>query len=89
MGLIEALSYGIPCIATKGTNMAEEIFDADAGWVAENEMTSVKDALLQMCSTEDFSKKGDNARNLAQKYSWDSIAMNSHDEYEKILGESV
>lgn len=89
MGLIEALSYGVPCLATKGTNMSDEIFGADAGWVAENEMNSVKEALLQMCSTEDFSKKGNNARNLAQKYSWDAIAEQTHNMYERIINLKV
>jgi glycosyltransferase involved in cell wall biosynthesis len=85
MGLIEALAYRIPCVATKGTNLMKEIADFDAGWVADNNIDSVKTALLDMVSTKNLAEKGLNAYNLAKRYSWNSIAKKTHDEYEKII----
>lgn len=89
MGLIEALSYGIPCIATKGTNMADVIYNTDAGWVADNNKDSIKTALLQMCGSEKFKEKSENSYKLAQRYSWNEIAKKSHNEYEKIVKSKV
>ena len=49
-GLLEALAYGLPCIATTGSNMREEIELADAGWTADNDAESIRSALLSMIS---------------------------------------
>jgi len=90
-GLLEALAYGLPCLATTGSNMRKEIEAADAGWTADNDAESIKNALLKMISDKDkFEEKGKNARNLAKKYDWNAIAKRTHDVYEKLLkGESV
>ena len=45
MGLIEALSYGLPCLVTSGTNMADEIEKADAGWTADVSVEGIVRAL--------------------------------------------
>lgn len=87
-GLLEALAYGLPCVATTGSNMRKEIEDADAGWTADNSAESIKDALLAMIdSKERFEEKGRNARKLAEKYDWNAIANKTHDEYLKLLNE--
>ena len=87
MGMIEALSFGLPCVATVGTNLSHEIEKFDAGWTAENTVDSVTDALTAMMREYcDIDKKGINARKLAATFSWDEIAKKSHDEYTKIIG---
>lgn len=48
MGLIEALSYGLPSVVTRGSNMLKEIKEADAGWVAEIDAISIAQALKKM-----------------------------------------
>ena len=85
MGLIEALSYGVPCFVTRGTNMAEEINEADAGWIAENNKKSVCESFLQMLAFNNYSSKGKKAYQLAKKYSWEEIAKRTHDEYVNII----
>ena len=87
MGLIEALSYGIPCVATRGTNMADEICDYDAGWTAENDKETIKQALRQMIFSRNCSQKGKNAHALAMNYSWETIAKKSHAEYKQLLSD--
>lgn len=86
MGMIEALSYGIPCIATNGTNLANEINEYEAGWVADNDKNSVSQALINCIRDKaSFSVKSVNARKLAEKYSWDYIAQMTHKYLEEIV----
>lgn len=86
MGLIEALSYGIPCIATVGTNLSGVIGEAEAGWIAENTAESVASALRQMVTDYGKAAKiGENARKLADRYTWDGIAKTSHEAYAKYV----
>lgn len=88
MSLIEALSYGIPCLVTKGTNMAAEIDRYNAGWTSDNDVRAFKDALLQMiCSFDDYSNYSKNALILANTFSWESIAAKTHNYYKEILDE--
>ena len=86
-GLLEALAYGLPCLATTGSNMRKEIEDANAGWGADNTVESIISAMKKMINEQAmFAIKSKNARELAQEYSWDSIAKKSHEEYKKIIG---
>lgn len=86
MGLIEALSYGLPVIVTTGSNMRDEIEEYDAGWTADNtidDFTKVLNRVIDEIST--IKIKGQNAIKLSKNYNWDCIARKSHAEYEKLL----
>lgn len=86
MGLIEALSYGLPCLVTTGTNMKKEVLEFDAGWGAENSIQSIEDQFLILLSEKDkFSQKGKNAKRLADNYDWDIVAYKTKKEYERII----
>lgn len=87
MALIEALSYGIPALVTKGSNMKNEIEAYDAGWTAENNIESVSIALIKMLKDYKNHYKNNNAINLSNNYSWNKIAEISHKEFMKIIGE--
>jgi len=86
MGLLEALSYGLPVLITKGTNMSDEVLNYDAGWCCD---TSEEDIIntLKLIINERFELplKGKNARLLATKYDWDIIAQRFHDDLLNIL----
>lgn len=80
MGLIEALAYGLPCLVTPGTNMAEEIRDADAGWTCEGNVDDIVKTLLDTLNQKDLlPQKGKNARQLSMHYDWDKLAETFHD----------
>lgn len=82
MGLIEALSYGLPCLVTKGTNLSSEVDEYSAGWIADNSVESVENALLNMVKEKmTLADKSKNSLALAKNYSWHSIALQSHDMY--------
>lgn len=87
MGLIEALSYGVPAIVTPGSNMANEITEADAGWscndVTIEELTNLIKRML--AEKDSFREKSKNAITLVQPYNWDVLAQRFHQEVVKIL----
>ena len=45
MGVLEALSYGIPCVLTPGTNMADVVANASAGWKCELNAKSIAETI--------------------------------------------
>lgn len=86
MGLIEALSYGVPCLVTPGTNMAEEIGNSNAGWVTEGTAASIAKSLKQIIKEKAlFVEKGHNGRGLSKDYDWDKLALKFHEELNAIL----
>ena len=88
MGLLEALAYGLPVLVTSGTNMAEEVRIANAGWTTETEVNAISQSLLQVMSEwSEAAKRGANARILANNYNWDKLACDFHDQIVKLLNE--
>ncbi len=86
MGLIEALSFGLPVLVTRGSNMLDEVKEKDAGWTCETNKESIKTALIHMITQKKiFINKSMNARNLASEYNWDILACKLHNELELIL----
>ncbi len=84
MALIEALSYGLPCVATTGSNMRDEITACEAGWTCDCNPNSLSEALLRMIADYDkeIERMSKNARRLSVDYSWDKIAEKSHSLYQ-------
>lgn len=87
MGLIEALSYGLPVVVTEGTNMKHEIDKYMCGVTSENSVQGIKTALSDMldCSPYILTIKSENAIKLAHEYSWRKIAANTHKLYTELL----
>lgn len=87
-GLLEALTYGLPCVATSGSNMREEIDEYNAGWTADNTSESIRKALL--CAIHEknqYITKSKNAISLSKEYDWNALARKSHDQYQNLLNE--
>lgn len=85
MGLIEALSYGLPCIVTPGTNMAKEIDKHDAGWVAQEKVRDVVEQIKRSIHEKRLWKiKRSNAKSLAREFSWERLALKSHEYFEVV-----
>ena len=71
---------------TKGTNLADVIEQYDAGWVADNNVRSVINAIKSMLQeVNQINQKSKNASDLAQNYSWTSIAEKSHETYAQLM----
>lgn len=86
MSLIEAMSYGLPCLITEGTNMREVVSEYKAGWTADTNSKSVSQALMNMLKDIPvFDEKSKNAWKLSTQYNWDSIAKSTHIQYENLI----
>ncbi len=86
MGLLEAMSYGLPCLITRGSNMKEVVEQHNAGWTTEDNAESVALAIEQMFNSEDdMPSFSQNAYQLSLEYSWDNLAKQAHDKYQKLL----
>ncbi|OUL36004.1 hypothetical protein BV372_08885 [Nostoc sp. T09] len=87
MAVLEAMSYGIPCLLTPGTNMAKEVTVNKAGWAVEpNPVAIAKGMQNLLVARSELSIRGSAARNLVEKkYSWEQISKQSLQEYVSLL----
>lgn len=87
MGILEALSYGVPCVVTEGTTRAQIIREYGAGWTAQNHAGSIAEALLQavMQRSEWLQKENNAVRLVSQNYVWDRIAEKTVLRYREFL----
>ena len=86
MSILEALSYGLPCLVTEGTNIKEEIEHAGAGWGCETSVKGIGEAFKALVKSDEYLQDfSERARNLASCYSWEKIASNSHSIYEELI----
>lgn len=83
MGILEALSYGLPCIVTIGTTMGDFIQTYNAGWVADTNAQSVFKQLVKAIEERELlPQKSQGAMNLiATNFAWDAIAQNTIEMY--------
>ncbi len=88
MTVLDALSYGNPCIVTPGTNVADEIEKNGLGWkcalgandIAKTIEFAAKEYALNSERFFEHTKKY-----ALEKYSWPKIAKQSVLEYESVL----
>ena len=87
VGILEALSYGLPCLVTRGTNLGEKIEANDCGWMAENDADSVADTIRRVIEDRpSFENKSVNARKyVTDNFSWDVIMPKTIESYQKLL----
>ncbi len=89
MGILEAMSYSLPCLITEGTSLGKIVGDANAGWVAETTADSVAEKLVDaVLDRQNWSKFGENGKNeIKEHFSWDVIASDAVKRYQKIISE--
>ena len=79
MGVLEALSYGLPCILTPETNLGKEVENAGAGWIPSLDpqfiSRTIKKAVVDYRQNGEYYRE--NALKLAERYNWTDIAKNS------------
>ncbi|UKA02547.1 glycosyltransferase [Photobacterium damselae subsp. damselae] len=85
ISVLEALSYGIPCIVSQGTNMADLVDKYKCGFVVNNQKDYNRLVnRLELMDNNLINIYRQNALNLIRRnYSWKKIAT----QYEEILGE--
>jgi glycosyltransferase involved in cell wall biosynthesis len=86
MAMLEALSYGLPCVAAKGTYMSEPIYSNQAGFACDNDIDEIGNAILNISKDNNLlSLQSANAYKLASKYNWSEQAKKMHDILEQII----
>lgn len=87
MGILEALSYGLPCIVTPQTNMAEIIRDNNAGWLTKVDAHEIANTVMLACHQykEKFFEYSHSAHKAAKQFSWQEIAAKSITCYTSII----
>ena len=89
MGVLEALSLGLPCILTPGTNLSSEVRNYNAGVEVKPNSSSISKGIITMIEKiKNDNELSQNAIVLANKYSWENIAKDSIEKYKEILRES-
>lgn len=87
MGILEALSYGIPCLVTEGTTLGSLIKEKDAGWSVETCAQSISIGLKEVAEQkDDWQNKSAHARKLIEnQFSWEKIAQTTIEKYGELL----
>ena len=87
IGILEAMSYGLPCLVTTGTSLGGVISEAEAGWVAETTAQDISKQIVHAVQDrERWAERGENAENAVRKcYSWNVISKNTIEQYQSIL----
>ena len=88
MAVLEALSYGLPCLLTQQTNVTEIIENKNCGWVTETSIESISNSIINVI--EDFHNRRDelmnNAVDAAKMFEWSAVAVRSINNYAQITG---
>ncbi|MEG4403785.1 hormogonium polysaccharide biosynthesis glycosyltransferase HpsP [Microcoleus sp. MON2_D5] len=87
IAVAEAMAAGVPVAISDRIHIAEDIQQAEAGWVEPLEVgaiaNSIKSALL---NPQERQRRGLNGKEYAKKhYNWDAIAQQTIDAYQQIL----
>ena len=88
LGILEALSLGMPCLVTKGTNLDNLINECQAGWGVETSPKQIACALKMAVqeSCMNLQKKSNSAQKVIEEnYAWDIIAKKEISIYKKLM----
>lgn len=86
MTVLESLSYGVPCIVTPETNMADLIEAENCGWVTtlsvDDMLNTIEKSVFELPSKK--KEYFENCKRAVQSYSWNNIASLTINMYKKI-----
>ena len=87
IAVAEAMAAGVPVVISDRIHIAEDIQQAEAGWVGPLEVgaiaNSIKSALL---NPQERQRRGLNGKEYAKNhYNWEAIAQQTIDAYQQIL----
>lgn len=87
MGILEALSYGLPCLVTEGTTLSDTIKKNRCGWAAKTDIDSIANAIKRMVESKKLlDKYSQNAIDLvSESFSWTVISEDNISNYKKLI----
>ena len=79
MGVLEAMSYGLPCLVTRGTTLGETIARYEAGWSCDTDMDAIAAQLQKAVEEKDTypAKSAAAVRCAESEFCWEAIACNT------------
>jgi len=85
LSILEALSYGLPIIATPGTTFTSEIEENHLGFTTElNKFKIASTILLSYKNRNTLNRISKNAQNyIAEKYDWTIVSKKAIEQYKK------
>jgi glycosyltransferase involved in cell wall biosynthesis len=85
--VVEAMAYGVPVLVSPHVNLAPEIEEAGAGWVAPLGEEKLASALAEALGNEQERRlRGDNGRRLAQSFAASEVAVKLLGLYKSVIG---
>ena len=87
MGILEAMSYGIPCLITKGTSLTGVLEKYDAGYSCETTAEGIASAIEKAVAQKHLlNEKSKNAITLVKEnFLWDNVAKGAIENYKKLI----
>lgn len=90
MGILEAMSFGLPVLITEGTTLGKVVKDYDAGWVCENNSDAVGKLLHEVVEQQkNLYEMSSHASELVEKeFSWSIISKATVEKYKAYCDKS-
>ena len=87
LGILEAMSFGLPCLVTDGTALGGLISASKAGWAAETTAENIAERIREaVLDRSGWMACGLNGRKAVEEnFSWDVVAEGTVLAYERIL----
>lgn len=87
MGILEALSYGLPVLITEGTTLGEFVKKSNAGWVAKTNAESITMQIGKVIKQRaEWQQKSQNAVKMTEEnFQWNAISKKTAEKYQQAL----
>ena len=86
MGILESLSYGIPCCLTSGTSLDEKNEKYSAGFFSETTEMGVREMIRQAIDCTNYEELCNGALKIVdENYSWEIVSAKMLKQYELIV----
>ena len=89
MGILEAMSYGIPCLITEGTTLGSKVGAAGAGWNAATDAKSIAEQLvIAVNSRDEWRHIGDcGIKLVSEEFAWPVVTKAVLEKYNEFISE--
>ena len=87
MGILEAMSYQLPCLVTEGTTLGGVIAQNNAGWSCQTDANAIAQAIQQAIADKDsYPTLARNAFKAVRDYfSWQTISQKTVETYQTLI----